>query len=792
MAERFFHNFKSIRNETFRISIYDTEFVGTATSFDAGADGFTISFKGDNQERTGAVLATECAVRMRIVTSDHETFLTEIIASKEGRFTIKVTKGASPTLFWEGLILTDIGGYEEADRPFFTLRAVDGLGLLKDVEYKDGADFYAGKQSLKDHLINALTHLSYVDTHFATTERFLRVAVDWWEGTMTNNTTNDPLALTYADHSVWWEYKKADQEARSCLEVIENIMRCFGARITMFEGVFWVEQITYRTTSTIVLRAYDKAGTYLSSNNFSSQNTINQTASGALFAGGVYEFFAPLSEARHTFQVNLHQNLLAGVNLGSGSGTLTVNRPVEANSGATTLRLTGNIAISVFNNSYTGNATIPRFAIFKCTLKIGSYYLKRTYTVQNYQISYGAMSWETSASFFYLAVAMPNGVPASGSFQTYNYNQQQDITTPPLTGGNDSYQVAMVWDSITQADIGNFLTSFNFLNQWLEPYSFGNPALNDDAWEYVTENPDVENTLIHETECLIGNSTDPNATGALWVKPSSSYILAEDWGDGTDTPDRPIEKLNVELVMGGQQHPIRRLSGTLYGTLTLMGRVVWDSANWLLLGGSYNANDANMQGEWFELDYDGAGLSTSGPIRIRPGFPTIPPTDGGGNDTGKAAYGLNSALPGTMMYPVAATRTTNQMPAGAVTNIDIVDLLAAGDFYAGDTIVVLNPITGNFDELDVTVTSSGGDDFITVSGTLTGDYPPDSPIIKKPLIGHPQVFGAGVANRLAYWVSENELNDLAAGTAGQLLQSNGAGSPPSWVTGGGGGGTVTS
>lgn len=776
MAKRFYSDLINLRNETFTIEVWDTDFVGAASTFNPGADGFSLSYKGDNNERTGTVLATECAVQFRLETTDHETFQTDIIGSKEGRFTLRITKGTgTPTLFWVGLIITDVGGYEEAYHPFFTLRAVDGLGLLKDVEYKDGANFYTGKASLKDHLINALTHLEYVDTHFAVSDRFLRVAVDWWEETMTNNTTNDPLALTYVDHSVWYVYEKNVQEARSCREVIDNILRVFGARITMHEGVFWVEQITYRTAATIVLRSYDKAGTYLSSNNFSSQNTINQTANGALFTGGVYEFFAPLSEAVHTFEVGLRQNHLAGQSFSSGvTSNVTINKPIEANSGATTLRLTGNITLSLFNQSYTGNATIPRFALFKCTLKIGTYYLKRTYTVQNYQVVFGAMSWETTAQNFYLSVEMPNGVPASGSGNTYNYSQWQDITTPPLPAGDDSFQFGMIWELITQADITQFLKSFNFLQQWLEPYSYGNPDLNDDEWGYEAENPDVENTLIHETTCLIGGSTDPNATGALWVKPASTYILADDWGDGVDTPDREIEKLNVQLVLGGQQKPIRRLSGTLYGPLSLLGRVVWQSANWLLLGGTYDAANAQMSGEWFELDYDGAGLTTSGPIRYKKQGPYFPEYPGSGNDTGKAGYKTQSAPPGTLLYPVATTKTLDNLAAGAITNIDITDILAAGDFYAGDTVVILNPITGYFDELDVTVTSSGGDDFITVTGTLTGDYPPDSPIIKKPLIGHPSVFGSGTANRLAYWVDADELGAVAAGTSGNLLISQGA------------------
>lgn len=738
MAKRFYSEFNNLRNEHFTIEVWDTDFAGTATTFNPGADGFSISYKGDNQERTGTVIATECSVAFRVETADHETFLTDIIASKESRFTLKITKGTgTPTLFWVGLIITDIGGLNEEYNPFFTIKAVDGLGLLKDVEYMDGVNFYTGKETLKQQLVNALTKLEYVDTHFATTERFLRIGVDWWEETMTNNSTNDPLALTYTDQAVWLTYKKNVTEARSCYEVIDNIMRCFGARITQHEGVFWVEQITYRTASTIVLRSYDKAGTYLSSNNFSDQNVINQTANGALFTGGVYEFFAPLSEARHTFNLNLRTNLLAGQTFSTGVvSNVTVNRAIDANGGATTLRLTGNIVINIYNTTYSGNLNTPRFAIFKCQLKIGSYYLKRGYTSQNYQVAFGAMSWETSANFFYLAVEMPNGVPTIGN--VYNYSQLQDITTPPLPSAASagSFEFGIIWDTLTLGGLSDFTESFNFLKQYLEAFSFGNPVLNDDAWEYETLNPDVENTLIHETECLIGNSDNPNAVGALWVKPAADYVLADDWGDGADTPDRDIEKLNIELVVGGQQTPIRRLSGTLYGPLTLLGRVVWQSTNWLLLGGTYNAAGAQMQGEWFELNYDGAGLSTSGPIRYKkqgiPGLPEAPPDDpGSGNSTGKNVYNLPAAAPGTLLYPVAVARTLDEISPGVITSVDITSTLEDDDFVDGDFIVLLNPMTGFFEELEVTVSSNTGDDHITVLGTLVGSYPPDTPVIKK-------------------------------------------------------------
>ena len=60
MAKRFYSSLIDLRNQTFTIEVWDTDFVGTASTFNPGADGFSLGYKGDNNRRTGTVLATEC------------------------------------------------------------------------------------------------------------------------------------------------------------------------------------------------------------------------------------------------------------------------------------------------------------------------------------------------------------------------------------------------------------------------------------------------------------------------------------------------------------------------------------------------------------------------------------------------------------------------------------------------------------------------------------------------------------------------------------------------------------
>ncbi|MCL5444424.1 hypothetical protein M3M44_09235, partial [Lactobacillus johnsonii] len=75
------------------------------------------------------------------------------------------------------------------------------------------------------------------------------------------------------------------------------------------------------------------------------------------------------------------------------------------------------------------------------------------------------------------------------------------------------------------------------------------------------------------------------------------------------------------------------------------------------------------------------------------------------------------------------------LPSGAtsqtVTTIPISEILTDGDLYVGDTIAIINPLSGEWDELTVTATTEAGDTSIAVSGTLNANYPINSTIFKK-------------------------------------------------------------
>jgi len=121
------------------------------------------------------------------------------------------------------------------------------------------------------------------------------------------------------------------------------------------------------------------------------------------------------------------------------------------------------------------------------------------------------------------------------------------------------------------------------------------------------------------------------------------------------------------------------------------------------------------------------------------------------------------------------------LPSGAtsqtVTSIPISEILTDGDLYVGDTIAIINPLSGEWDELTVTATTEAGDTSIAVSGTLNANYPINSTIFKKPKIGTFSL-PTGTTGDLLYfdgtsWVVKH------IGSSGNVLQVSGG--VPVWA-----------
>lgn len=794
-AIRYHSEYKSFTQDIYRIEIWDSEHTGDSTEFTSGSDGFSLRYEGEGSSAEGVILATSCEIAFYVENTVHEELITDIGTSEEGRFMVRILWTASDLKFWHGMLLPDIGSYEEAYYPYvLKLKATDGLASLKDVDYNDDGDEYAGKQTLLQHLLNCLTKLPYIDTFYGSGDNFVSSYIDWWETRHTHNSGSQcALSQTYADHAAFITYEKSTPEFTNCYAVIENIMTILRARITSANGSFWIEQMSYRTASTVIGRGYTKTGTFLGTGNFSGANVINQTAGGALEAVGTYEFMAPIKRHIHTFKSLLRRNFLAGAPEWTESNflTKTINKPIQSNSNATTLRITGNINVTISSNTAPGTAMPPFVMVFQIRVKVGTKYLRRPYTLTpTYQINYEPTNWSSSPDYAYVLKLVDNGFFLGNTTgASFTFTQVVDFMTAGVQESADNFDFGFALSSLTRYDgtamsLPDFDIAYSFENANLQAYSYGAPINTEDEREYNCFNDlHPNNSLVTKSLAMLGTGTDPNTVGALWVQDGANKELADNWGEGTETPGKDIESLVSETTVSARAVPNRILNGTLAGNIVAMSRLHWLGEKWILLGGTWDAHNDRFSGEWYELNYS-AGLSTSPPIKkIIKLIDTQVPTAPTSGSTNGPTYELTTRPPATILTPLSLTGTgaALMLPSGAtsqtVTTIPISEILTDGDLYVGDTIAIINPLSGEWDELTVTATTEAGDTSIAVSGTLNANYPINSTIFKKPKIGTFSL-PSGTTGDILYFNGTSWVV-LHIGTSSQVLQV--VGGVPAWA-----------
>ena len=160
MAKRFHGEFYNLRGSVFQVEIWDLQFNDTSTEVKLAEYGYNIRYANENSERWTPVIGSECEIGVYITDNTVEALITDLAASQEGRFTLRITRGAGAALQWVGRIMLDISIYEDIQFPYlFTIKATDGIAALKNIPYNNNGVAYFGNKRLTEHLTNALTKL---------------------------------------------------------------------------------------------------------------------------------------------------------------------------------------------------------------------------------------------------------------------------------------------------------------------------------------------------------------------------------------------------------------------------------------------------------------------------------------------------------------------------------------------------------------------------------------------------------------------------------------------------------
>lgn len=722
MAIRLTGTFYDINARQFRVDIYDDDFVGSSTAFDV--EYCRLSYNSsDSNDINSSMLGSRAEVGMAVHFENATLtgFVDDYSVGREDRFFIEIYNITASRSVWRGIMTPDFAA-EDDTAPFYTFNvsAVCGLATLKKIPYHDGTAVYEGIERIITHIKTALGKIIHTDIFWGGSDVFIKTAVDCWEEDMASGATDDALYQAALDHSAFWDYKTSgnvDKDVLSCYTVLEKILDVFNARIFQNEGAWWIEQIPYRESSPYYSRHYSKSGGYLTNATESGANVINQTNTGAKLATVSYDFLPAIKNADITYAVKMRRNYIAGT-----SANPNFNQEISTNGGTAIMRLRFTLNYTIEDAGLGAPVGAVYYIAPLVTLKIGSYYLNRSYTIQNYTAVIGPLTWTTTFGDGVYIPIQVGQIPAgtdgvSGSVTV-------ELITPVLPAAGSSNLFDMPTDECemrkfngTLVDDSLFLKTLQIVDQYLEIYDQGTPSVNEDQYLYRATNDNGASER-YEKEVIVGTAGFANSVGRLKVWDGAEWINGGFWGQGVDTRDKAIGSILAVNIANARGLPLRRLSGSLYGNFRIHHLLnTSEGKKWMMSSCNWDIASNSAQGTWFELTYGSAGVSNS-PVKIKllPGgsLPTVDPSSPG-NGISNTSPGFHSNPAPTVLKPVSYNAISSKIDEGdTVTAIPLFTASLGNEFLAGDSVTIVHPITGVYQDFEIDTPPLVGDTSLSV------------------------------------------------------------------------------
>jgi len=784
MAIRLTGTFYDINARQFRVDIYDDDFVGSSTAFDVEYCRLNYN-ASDSNDINSSIIGSRSEIGMAV--HFENTTLTDFVADysvgREDRFFVEIYNVTASRSVWRGILTPDFTA-ETDTAPYYTFNvsAVCGLATLKKIPYHDGTAVYEGVERIIKHLTIALGEIIHTDIFWGGSDVFIKTAVDCWEEDMDSGATDDALYQAALDHSAFWDYKTSgnvDKDVLSCYTVLEKILDVFNARIFQNEGSWWVEQIPYRESSPYYSRHYSKSGGYLTNATESGANVINQTNTGAKLATVNFDFLPAIKNADVVYAVKMRRNYIAGT-----SANPNFNQEISTNGGTATMRLRFTLNYTIVDAGLGAPVGAVYYIAPLVTLKIGSYYLTRPYTIQNYTAVIGPLTWTTTFGAGVYIPIQVGQIPAgtdgvSGSVTI-------ELITPVLPAAGSSNLFDMPTDECemrkfngTLVDDSLFLKTLQIVDQYLEIYDQGTPSVNEDQFLYRATNDNGASER-YEKEVIIGTAGFANSVGRLKVWDGSEWVNGGFWGQGVDTRDKAIGSILALNIANARGLPLRRLSGALYGNFRIHHLLsTSDGKKWMMSTCNWDIANNSAQGTWFELTYGVDGVSNS-PVKIKllPGgsLPTVDPSSPG-NGISNTSPGFHSNPAPTVLKPVSYNAISSKIDEGdTVTAIPLETASLGNEFLAGDSVTIVHPITGVYQDFEIDTPPGIGDTSLSVVSEvadydfLEGSYL----VIKQKPYSFTLPEGAN-GDHLYFngttWVARNFNEDAQDGVGGILVDS---------------------
>jgi hypothetical protein len=607
MAARYFSTFYSAyAQKQHTVFVYDSEFTGDISEITL--QNVELNYPPGQAGRLDTVLAAELSAKIIINSEELDTFVEDLAGAPEGRFMLSMTQGI--TNLFIGYVLPDLAQQEDTTIEVgyvFDLRATDGLARLKTIPYNNAGNPYTGEQTFIQHIFNCLNKLTDVLEFYGTNNFFLRTVVNWHAQQYTYASSIDPLARARVPHRAFYTIDtKGNYVYRTCFEVLEEICRAWGARMTYSEYAFYFVQLNeYATPSAKTVFSYTKTQTQ-TSQTVDFRRTHEQGNSGSdlvRLSGGVFRFFPPLKNVQIDYRHIATRNLLDWWNGGTPETGVILD---DYNS---TARLNFSGTFVYYVTDVFEPADLPLWISVNIKIKVGPAYLRRGGTISGGVPNYEAMQWTSDSddryTIFFPVFAEDVQQSDLISFITPVFSEPGELEFT-LTVGQTYTSAGSLYTGILIAFIG-------LQNPYMELLFEGTLSGQSDIRRFVAVNNTAGNSATIEFPTIIGDGIGMNSPGHIEVlNDGSEWEISEGWRVGSSGTFREFSALLAAEIIRGQLTPVRRYFGRYAvretGRLMYAHHVISRADGVMVFaGGRYIPGFDEYDGEWFFITPQSSG-----------------------------------------------------------------------------------------------------------------------------------------------------------------------------------------
>ena len=644
---RLFAEFKDDLGTAYKLNIHQDGFGASATEFNLGADGFTLRYSGNNEDRMQPIIGSEMTFTLVENVQAHTTFLEALATGEDADYTVSIYKdpdGAN-TLFWTGVLLHEQVELQDEAYPIQnTMTAVDDLGNLKNINYDNNGTLYTGRDTVAEHLVKLLNKTRALHV-FDSTDVFMRYANDFKPTTFASV---NPLIELEVGHAAFYNIDESGStKGMDCFEVLKNFAITFNARVFLHEGCFYFVPIGAVINSTTVdLYTVTKAGT-VSASATATDTQLTVDTDMVRMRGGVQTFLPPLNKVQRTWRTDANlpvvgpdTQFLNATAQQTALGTNIIDNNLLYDNG-TEFRLRFR-----YTHAYDGDGTstgqnIPARILLKMQIKVGSLYYNNavtfgastmnvgyagdTYTMDT--MTFSAPAWSSTAGHFYFAVTPTpaylnrnNGLfynmtfTPQGFASIAQYNQPVLIDLDGITSAQTGVTVTVNVQGYDHD--GTLITDVTGTNAYGKLSDFGMHIVNGNAtngdrvvYEALTTANNQE--TLTQDEVVIGSSAFEDYRNIYENNSSPSQPIDSFASFANSSATLSIHQLGVKEVISGQNFSTRVKRGSFYKAfVSPFHALLFNTRNFLPFETSFLARAVEAEYEAFHITTDDTNVST--------------------------------------------------------------------------------------------------------------------------------------------------------------------------------------